>query len=176
MGGAVSIRVAASRPDLLRTLTLVSPVLPDLLIRPELLRFPVAGLPVVGDWVMRRTQRVPAENRVAGVVATCYNDPAAMHPDRFWHDVAELKRRDGLSYSATTLSRAARTIVAENLRPRRYSLWRAAERITSARARHVRQPRQAGEPQARRSGAARVPRRYRDGAAADGSRGPDGAS
>jgi len=44
--------------------------------------------------------------------------------------VAELKRRDGLSYSATTLSRAARTIVAENLRPRRYSLWRAAERIT----------------------------------------------
>ena len=130
MGGAVSIRVAASRPDLLRTLTLVSPVLPDLLIRPELLRFPLAGLPVIGDWVMRRTQRVPAENRVAGVVATCYNDPAAMHPDRFWHDVAELKRRDGLSYSATTLSRAARTIVAENLRPRRYSLWRAAERIT----------------------------------------------
>lgn len=130
MGGAVSIRVAASRPDLLRTLTLVSPVLPDLMIRPELLRFPIAGLPVVGDWVMRRTQRVPAENRVAGVVATCYNDPAAMHPDRFWHDVAELKRRDGLSYSATTLSRAARTIVAENLRPRKYSLWRAAERIT----------------------------------------------
>ena len=83
MGGAVSIRVAASRPDLLRTLTLVSPVLPDLLIRPELLRFPLAGLPFVGDWVMRRTQRVPAENRVAGVVATCYNDPAAMHPDRF---------------------------------------------------------------------------------------------
>jgi len=29
MGGAVSIRVAAARPDLVRTLTLVSPVLPD---------------------------------------------------------------------------------------------------------------------------------------------------
>ncbi len=130
MGGAVSIRVAASRPDLLRTLTLVSPVLPDLLIRPELMRFPLAGVPGVGEWMMRRTQLIPAENRVAGVLATCYHDPAAMHPDRFWHDVAELKRRDELGYSATTLSRAARAIVAENLRPRRYSLWRAAERIT----------------------------------------------
>jgi pimeloyl-ACP methyl ester carboxylesterase len=130
MGGAVSIRVAASRPDLLRTLTLVSPVLPDLRVRRELLQFPVAGLPVVGERVMRRTQLVPAENRVAGVLATCYHNPAVMHPDRFWRDVAELKRRDELDYSATTLSRAARTIVAETLRPRRYSLWRAAERIT----------------------------------------------
>lgn len=130
MGGAVAIRVAASRPDLLRTLTLVSPVLPDLLVRPELLRFPVAGLPGIGEWAMRRTQRIPAENRVAGVLATCYNDPGVVHPDRFWHDVAELKRRDELAYAATTLSRAARTIVAEYLRPRRYSLWRAAERNT----------------------------------------------
>jgi pimeloyl-ACP methyl ester carboxylesterase len=130
MGGAVSIRVAASRPDLLRTLTLGSPVLPDLRVRRELLQFPVAGLPVVGERVMRRTQLVPAENRVAGVLATCYHNPAVMHPDRFWRDVAELKRRDELDYSATTLSRAARTIVAETLRPRRYSLWRAAERIT----------------------------------------------
>jgi pimeloyl-ACP methyl ester carboxylesterase len=130
MGGAVAIRVAASRPDLLRTLTLVSPVLPDLLIRPELLRFPVAALPGIGEWLMRRTQLVPAENRVAGVLATCYDDPGAVHPDRFMLDVAELKRRDALDYSATSLSRAARTIVAENLSPRRYSLWRAAERIT----------------------------------------------
>lgn len=130
MGGAVSIRVAASRPGLLRTLTLVSPVLPDRQIRREALQFPIAGLPVVGERIMRRTQRVPAENRVAGVLATCYCDPAVMHSDRFWLDVAELKRRDGLGYSAVTLSRAARTIVGENLRPRRYSLWRAAERIT----------------------------------------------
>jgi pimeloyl-ACP methyl ester carboxylesterase len=130
MGGAVSLRVAASRPDLTRTLTLVSPVLPDLLVRPELLRFPLAGLPWVGEWLMRRTQLIPAENRVAGVLETCYYDPAAMHPERFSLDVAELKRRDKLGYDAATLSRAARTIVAENLRPRRYSLWRAAEQVT----------------------------------------------
>jgi pimeloyl-ACP methyl ester carboxylesterase len=131
MGGAVSIRVAATRPDLLRTLTLISPVLPDLLVRPELLRFPLVGLPGIGEWVMRRTQLMPAENRVAGVLATCYYDPGTVHPERFMLDVAELKRRDELGYSATTLSRAARTIVTESLRPHRYSLWRAAERITA---------------------------------------------
>ena len=130
MGGAVSIRVAAARPDLLRTLTLVSPVLPDRRVRRELLQFPLAGLPVAGERIMRRTQLIPPENRVADVLATCFYDPSAMHPDRFKLDVTELRRRDELGYSATTLSRAARTIVAENLRPRRYSLWRAARRIT----------------------------------------------
>lgn len=129
MGGAVSIRVAAGRPDLVRTLTLVSPVLPDRRVRRELLQFPVAGLPVFGDRVMRRMQRIPPQNRVAGVVATCYYDPGAVHPDRFALEVAELKRMDGLGYAHMTLSRAARTIVAETLRPRRYSLWQAAERI-----------------------------------------------
>ena len=131
MGGAVSIRVAASRPDLVRTLTLISPVLPDLMVRPELWRFPLAGLPGIGEWLMRRMELIPAENRVAGVLATCFYDPGAMHRERFLLDVAELKRRDGLGYNAATLSRAARTIVAENLRPRRYSLWGAANRITA---------------------------------------------
>ena len=130
MGGAVSIRAAAARPDLVRTLTLVSPVLPDRHFRRELLEFPVAALPVLGARVMRRIQRLPPENRVAGVVTTCFYDPGAVHPERFMLEVAELRRRDALGYGAVTLSRAARTIVAESLRPRRYSLWQAAGQIT----------------------------------------------
>jgi pimeloyl-ACP methyl ester carboxylesterase len=130
MGGAVSIRVAATRPDLLRTLTLVSPVLPDRFVRPELLRFPLFALPGLGESLVRRTELISAENRVAGVVATCYCDPGTVHPDRFWLEVAELRRRDKLGYNAATLSRAARTIVAENLRAGRHSLWRAAAQIT----------------------------------------------
>jgi pimeloyl-ACP methyl ester carboxylesterase len=129
MGGAVAIRAAAARPDLVRTLTLVSPVLPDLRIRREAFEFSLAGLPVLGTWVMRRATLMPPENRVADVVATCYYDAGAVHPERFALEVAELRRRDKLGYAAVALSRAARTIVAENLRPRRYSLWRAAARI-----------------------------------------------
>lgn len=129
MGGAVCIRAAAGRPDLVRSLTLVSPVLPDRRIRLGLIRFPLAGLPGLGGWLMRRTELIPPPNRVAGVVATCYYDPGAVNRERFELEVAELKRRDALGYAHVTLSRAARTIVAENLRPRRYSLWRAAEQI-----------------------------------------------
>jgi pimeloyl-ACP methyl ester carboxylesterase len=129
MGGAVSIRVAAARPDLVRTLTLISPVLPDRHFRRELLEFPLAALPVLGARMMRRIQRLPPENRVAGAVAVCFYDPGAVHPERFALEVAELRRRDGLSYEPVTLSRAARTLVAETLRPRRYSLWQAAGQI-----------------------------------------------
>ena len=46
MGGAVAVRVAASRPDLVKTLTLISPALPDRLLRRETVHFPVIALPV----------------------------------------------------------------------------------------------------------------------------------
>lgn len=129
MGGAVCVRAAASRPDLVRTLTLVSPALPDRTFRRESLQFPLVALPVLGERLMRRIERVSAENRVAGVVAACYYDPSAVHPERFGLEVAELRRRDELGYPAAALSRAARTIVGEYLRPRRLSLWRAAGQI-----------------------------------------------
>jgi len=41
LGGAVSVKVAATRPDLVKTLTLISPALPDLRPRLDLVRFPV---------------------------------------------------------------------------------------------------------------------------------------
>ena len=129
MGGAVCIRAAAARPDLVRTLTLISPALPDRRVRRDLLQFPVVALPVFGTRLMRRIQLMPPENRVAGVVATCFYDTGAVHPERFMLEVGELRRRDGLGYAATSLSMAARTIVAETLRPRRRSLWQAAGQI-----------------------------------------------
>jgi pimeloyl-ACP methyl ester carboxylesterase len=130
MGGAIAIRVAERRPDLVRTLTLVSPVLPDRRVNPATVHFPVISVPLLGDWLIRRyIKRYPAENRVAGVFATCYYDPGRLHQDRFALEIAELRRRDGLSYGVRSLTRAARTLTAETLRPRRLSLWRAAERL-----------------------------------------------
>ena len=57
------------------------------------------ALPGVGAWLVRRYQALPPENRVADVIATCYNDPGALHPDRFAAEVAELARRDALGYA-----------------------------------------------------------------------------
>jgi pimeloyl-ACP methyl ester carboxylesterase len=129
MGGAVSVRVAARRPDLVKTLTLVSAALPDLRLRREIAHFPVLALPVLGTRLVRQFRRLPAENRMAGVLQTCYCDPSAVHPDRVALSVAELRRRDGLDYDAAVTVGAARTLVAETLRPRTFSLWRDAARL-----------------------------------------------
>ena len=129
MGGAVSVRVAARRPDLVRTLTLVSAALPDRRPHRQTAHFPVIALPVVGDRLVRRFGRLPAENRIAGVIQTCYYDPAAIHPARVTLSVAELRRRDELSYGVAVITGAARALVSETLRPYRFSLWRDAERI-----------------------------------------------
>jgi len=132
MGGAAAVRAAARRPDLIRTLTLISPVLPDLKVRRSVLHFPVLGLPFVGTRLVRQyVARFPVENRVTGVIATCFHDPSRLHPDRLALEVEELRRRDTLSYAALSLARAARTLVAETLRPAPFSLWRAAARVTA---------------------------------------------
>jgi pimeloyl-ACP methyl ester carboxylesterase len=133
MGGAVSVRVAARRPDLVKTLTLISPALPDRKVRGSVAHFPVLALPFAGEWLVRRyTERYPVENRVAGVFAMCFCDPTRLHPDRFALEVEELRRRDALSYGATSLARSARTLVGETLRPGLLSsLWREAGQVTA---------------------------------------------
>jgi pimeloyl-ACP methyl ester carboxylesterase len=131
MGGAVSIRVAAARPDLVRTLTLVSPVLPDRRPHRATAHFPILALPFVGQRLARGFARMPAETRVAGVYNMCYYNPALLHPDRFAQEVAALRRRDDLGHDAATLVGAARTLVGETLSLRPFSLWRAAEQITA---------------------------------------------
>jgi pimeloyl-ACP methyl ester carboxylesterase len=70
-------------------------------------------------------------DRVAGVFATCLYDPACIHPDRFAEEVEALRRRDALTHGARSLARAARTLVAETLRPHPFSLWDAAQRVTA---------------------------------------------
>ena len=132
MGGAVALRVAARRPDLIRTLTLISPALPDLRLRRSVAHFPVIALPVLGEWLVRRwIGHFSVRDRVAGVFAVCFYDASSVHPDRFELEVEELLRREGLSHDARTVARAARTLVAETLRPRPFSLWDAARRVSS---------------------------------------------
>jgi pimeloyl-ACP methyl ester carboxylesterase len=132
MGGAVSVRVAARRPDLVKTLTLISPAMPDLKVRRTVAHFPVLALPFVGERLVRQwAVRYPVENRVTGVFATCFSDPSRLHPERFAFEVEALRRRDALGYDAATLVGAARTLVTETLRPAPFSLWRAAGQVTA---------------------------------------------
>jgi pimeloyl-ACP methyl ester carboxylesterase len=132
LGGAVSVRVAATRPELIRTLTLISPALPDLRPRLDLVRFPVMGLPRVGPRLIRQYQAtLPPERRVAAVIATCFSNPGLYPQARFAAEVAELSHRDSVEYAVAALVGSARALTAEFLRMGRRSPWRDAARVTA---------------------------------------------
>jgi pimeloyl-ACP methyl ester carboxylesterase len=130
-GGAVCTRVAATRPDLIKTVTLIAPAMPDLWVRPVTARFPALCVPKFGSWVLSRVQKMDPRARVEASIATIYYDGSCVHPDRIAADVAETERRDALGYGDAVLIRCARSIVAEYLRLGRNSLWRDAARVSA---------------------------------------------
>jgi len=131
LGGAVCVKVAATRPELIQSLTLISPALPDSRPRMDLLRFPVISLPRLGTRIVKQYQVLPPERRVADVITTCYGDPALFQQARFATEVTELTRRDELGYAASVLVGSVRTLTAEFVRKGRHSAWRDAARVTA---------------------------------------------
>ncbi|WP_066938551.1 alpha/beta fold hydrolase [Microtetraspora fusca] len=131
LGGAVSVRVAATRPDLIRSLVLVSPALPDLLPRYGPARVAVSAAPRIGEWAIRRMSAVPAERRVRATLGMCYADLDRVHPDRVRLAVEEVRRRDALEHAGPALVRSARGIVSEYFRTGPDNLWRQAARVAA---------------------------------------------
>jgi len=132
LGGAVCVRLAARRPDLVRTLTLISPALPDLRPRVLPLRLAVLSAPGIGAVLLSRfEQRATPEARAALMIADVYADPGLVHPKRRAQEAAELVRRDGLGYAGDALLAAGRGLVAEYLRGGPRSLWRDAARVSA---------------------------------------------
>jgi pimeloyl-ACP methyl ester carboxylesterase len=130
MGGAVALRAAARRPDLVRSLTLISPALPDSRPRLDRIRFPVASIPKIGDYLVGRYLQFSAEQRVADTFNTCYYDPSTVEPERFAIEVEDLREQDRLPHSKHALIASMRTLTAEQaLRPGPLSPWREAARV-----------------------------------------------
>ncbi|MFD8391626.1 alpha/beta fold hydrolase [Streptomyces sp. NPDC059680] len=129
LGGAVTTRVAAVRPDLVRTLTLVSPALPELRIQRTAAPTALLGVPGVAALFTRLTREWTAEQRVRGVLALCYGDPGRVSPEAFQHAVEELERRLQLPYFWDAMARSARGIVNAYTLGGQHGLWRQAERV-----------------------------------------------
>ena len=131
MGGAVATVVAGHRPDLVRTLILISPAMPDLRPRPLPLRLAVVTIPGVGQEIMRRLSQISAEDRADLTIADTFANPANMHPMRRNEEIEEFRRRDRLGYADDALIRSARGLVAEYFRPGPKALWRDARRTAA---------------------------------------------
>ncbi|MEU7058418.1 alpha/beta hydrolase [Streptomyces sp. NPDC046197] len=129
LGGAVSTRVAALRPDLVRTLTLVSPALPELRVQRSAVPTVLLSVPGVAPLFTRLTREWTAEQRVRGVMALCYGDPGRVTPEGFRHAVEEMERRLQLPYFWDAMARSARGIVNAYTLGGQHGLWRQAERV-----------------------------------------------
>ena len=132
LGGAVSTLLAARRPDLVRTLTLISPAFPQLDPR-RATDFPLAAalIPGVNRLAARRMAAIPIEARTRGVLELCYADPSRVHPERLAEEVQEAIRRSADPHAQEAFLASARGLVLAYARPPRRSLWAAAARVTA---------------------------------------------
>ncbi|MEV2249963.1 alpha/beta hydrolase [Streptomyces sp. NPDC050147] len=129
MGGAVTTRVAAVRPDLVRTLTLISPALPELRVQRTAVPTGLLAVPGVAALFTRLTKDWTAEQRVSGVMALCYGDPGRVSPEGYSAAVREMERRLALPYMWDAMTRSARGIVNAYTLGGQHGLWRQAERV-----------------------------------------------
>jgi pimeloyl-ACP methyl ester carboxylesterase len=135
LGGSIAVRVAALRPDLVRTLTLISPAMPFLDPRrtahgPYL---PLLALPRaerIFAWGMTRT---PIEEMADQVLAACFGDVTKATPQRRAETLEEIRLRYTVAHYPSAYLRTLRGLVSSFIRaylPGRNSQWRLAAEIT----------------------------------------------
>jgi pimeloyl-ACP methyl ester carboxylesterase len=134
MGGAITLIVAAQRPDLVRTLTLISPAVPDRKIRAHVLksdwRMGLLVFPILGMMALRKLGQTPVETRVKGTIALCFADPSRLSKRRYDEMVAEARVRAEHPWVDMAMLRSTRGLVRSQFLKNR-SGWAAMRRITA---------------------------------------------
>ncbi|GAA1395934.1 alpha/beta hydrolase [Kitasatospora putterlickiae] len=130
LGGAVAVRLAALRPDLVRSLTLVSPALPEL--PPQRTAWSTGLLAVPGLPALLR--RLPAGRRgpeqvTDDLLRLVYGDPDGLPAATRAEALAQYRRRVELPYATRALAGSARGIVSAYTERGDQALWRQATRV-----------------------------------------------
>lgn len=116
LGGVVAIDVAARRPELVRTLTLISPAMPDRRPDPRRMadiRLALTLLPgPIGDRARAGLAAIPPRVRAEQVVDVCFGDPSCVPEHRLVEAAEEIARRAEQAWSQEAGERSARGLVA----------------------------------------------------------------
>jgi pimeloyl-ACP methyl ester carboxylesterase len=136
LGGSVSVRVAGLRPDLVRTLTLVSPAMPFLNPRRSAQgRFaPFVMLPYAHRLAAWRMGAMPVDDMFRMVIAACFAEPEALPEQRRIDARKEIELRYSVPHYPAAYVGCLRGLVTSFLRaylPGAGSLWRIAARVTA---------------------------------------------
>jgi pimeloyl-ACP methyl ester carboxylesterase len=136
LGGAVVVRVAGTRPDLVRTLTLISPAMPFLDPRRSAhgRMVPLLIIPRVDLLAQRRMRAIPPADMARQIIGDCFADPTRIAEQRLAEAVEEARLRYDVPWFVDAYVRSLRGLVGSFLRaylPGSGSLWRMAGRITA---------------------------------------------
>jgi pimeloyl-ACP methyl ester carboxylesterase len=127
LGGLVSLLVAASRPELVASLTLVSPAMPVYRVPPAfsraLLLLLVPGIPTLAE---RRISGIAPEEHVRSMIRMCFGDPKRVPRERLTQAVEEMRERAEQPWADRALTRSMRGLITSYLRPGRTNAWRLA--------------------------------------------------
>jgi pimeloyl-ACP methyl ester carboxylesterase len=136
LGGAVAVRVAGWRPELVRSLTLISPAMPFLDPRRSLQAraLPLLVLPRPERLAARLMARVEPEAMVRQVIDACFADPTRLSDQRRAEALEEVRLRYTLAHYPAAYLRTLRGLVLSFLRaylPGAGSMWRIAARVSA---------------------------------------------
>jgi pimeloyl-ACP methyl ester carboxylesterase len=136
LGGAIAVRLAGTRPDLVRTLTLISPAMPFLDPRRSLQGrlVPLLALPGAERVAARLLTQVTPEEMAQQVLEACFADLTRICDRRRAEALEEIRVRYTATHYAEAYVRTLRGLVSCFVRaylPGAGSLWRIASRITA---------------------------------------------
>jgi pimeloyl-ACP methyl ester carboxylesterase len=134
LGGAVSVYLAATRPNLVRTLTLISPAMPFANPRrSHQARFvPMLAVPHMAWFADRAMKSRTPEQVVDDIFLGTWADPSVVHPQRRREAIAEARRRLAVPWNSRAYIQTYRGLMASFFQafvPGTHSLWRLARTI-----------------------------------------------
>jgi pimeloyl-ACP methyl ester carboxylesterase len=131
MGGAVVQQLAARRPDLTHSLTMISPALPSLKYATKgNIHLPVISVPGVGERLVPKfVETTSPEQRVKATIDGCFADPSRMPKDRFAEAIEEVRARDVYPYANDAFLQSLRGLLRTYLDVGPNRPWKLAQRI-----------------------------------------------
>jgi pimeloyl-ACP methyl ester carboxylesterase len=131
LGGAIALQVAARRPDLARSLTLVSPALPNLRYATKgNMHLPVISVPGIGERLIPKfVETTTPEQRVQATIDGTFADPTRMPELRFAEAVEEVRARDARPYAHDAFLQSLRGLLRTYLDRSASRPWKLAEQV-----------------------------------------------
>lgn len=133
-GGVVATFLAARYPALVRTLTLVSPAVPDLRLVGERgadVRLGLVMLPGSTRLAVGRLKAISPMSRARGLAVSCFGEPEALIMADLEAAAADFADRASRPWADEATVRSLQSLIRSYLRPGRWSWAAAAERVRS---------------------------------------------